>query len=233
MGRLRGLAVAHPRWGYRQIQRVLRREGHTASLNRVYRLYRAEGLAMKRRRPKRVRRGERCPLPQVTGPGQRWSMDFVHDQLDSGRRIRLLNIVDDFTRECVHSHAAHSISGHDVARVLDGLSRTRGLPKVITCDNGTEFTSKALAAWRARHDVRLNFIEPGKPMQNAFVESFNGRMRDDFLNQNIFFSVDDLRGQLIVWRRHYNEWRPHSALKGMTPAEFASHHVQTMAQAAA
>jgi putative transposase len=221
VARLRALAYARPRFGYRRLAVLLRQEGHEVGIKRVYRLYQREGLAMKRRKPKRVRRGERMPLPQATGPNQRWSMDFVHDQLANGRRLRMLNIVDDFTRECVAIEVDVSLSGVRVARVLDHLAGTRGLPKVITCDNGTEFTSKALQAWAQRHDVRLNFIDPGKPMQNAFVESFNGRLRDECLNQNIFFSLRHARSCLANWRNDYNTQRPHSALGNISPAAFA------------
>jgi putative transposase len=148
-------------------------------------------------------------------------MDFVHDQLADGRRMRMLNIVDDFTRECVAIEVDTSLSGARVAAVLDRLAKTRGLPKVITCDNGTEFTSKAMRKWRQRHDVRMNFIDPGKPMQNAFVESFNGRLRDECLNQNLFFGIRDARHRLADWSDDYNTARPHSALGNIAPRVFA------------
>lgn len=229
VSRLRALAYARPRFGYRRLFHLLRREGHSTGIKKVYRLYQAEGLAMKRRRPKRTRRGERMPMPQATGPNQRWSMDFVSDQLANGNRIRMLNIVDDFTRECVVIEVDTSLSGHRVARVLDRLAHSRGLPKVITCDNGTEFTSKAMQLWQQRHGVRLNFIEPGKPIQNAFVESFNGRLRDEFLNQNLFFTMRDVRVGAADWGDDYNINRPHSGLGNQTPREFALTFKQKLA----
>ncbi|PRD17829.1 UNVERIFIED_CONTAM: Insertion element IS476 uncharacterized protein, partial [Trichonephila clavipes] len=187
------VAYEHPRYGYRRVWDLLREENQALGLRRVYRLYRLQGLTMKRRRPKRARRGERIAMPAATAANHRWSMDFIHDQLEDGRSFRVLNIIDDFTREAVACVVDTSISGRRVARHLDKLAVSRGLPKVITCDNGTEITSHAMQAWASRHDVRLNFSIPGKPTQNAFVESFNGRMRDEFLNQHLFFGLHDAR----------------------------------------
>jgi putative transposase len=219
--RLRALAYERPRFGYRRLFSLLAREGCAVGIKKVYRTYREQGLSLRRRRPKRVRRGERRALPQATGPNERWSMDFVHDQLADGRSIRMLNIMDDFTRECVAIEIDSSLSGQRVARVLDNLVSTRGLPKVITCDNGTEFTSKAMQRWQARHDVRLNFIEPGKPMQNGYVESFNGRLRDECLNQNLFFGLRHARVCIGEWQKDYNTQRPHGSLGHKAPAVFA------------
>ena len=176
---------------------------------------------MKRRRPKRVRGGERAHMPAATAPDHRWSMDFIHDQLVDGRCFRVLNIIDDFTREAVAVEVDTSLSGVRVTRVLDRLATTRGLPKVLTCDNRTEFTSRAMQAWAVRHSVCLNFTTPGKPTQNAFVESFNGRMRDEFLNQNLFYGLRDAQCSTERWRNYYNEHHPHSSLKNMSPTTFA------------
>ncbi|RYE94239.1 MAG: IS3 family transposase, partial [Oxalobacteraceae bacterium] len=190
---IRDLACHAPRSGYRRIWDALRLGLPRLGLRRVYRLYRLEGLTMQRRRPKRARRGQRALMPAATAPNHRWSMDFIHDQLVDGRCFRVLNIIDDFTREAVAMEVDTSLSGRRVVRVLDSLARFRGLPKVITCDNGAEFTSKILQAWAIRYDVRLNFTTPGCRTQNAFVESFNGRMRDEHLNQTLFFGLDDAR----------------------------------------
>ena len=176
---------------------------------------------MRRRRPKRARRGECVAMPAATAPNHRWSMDFIHDQLADGRCFRALNIIDDFTREVVAIEVDTSLSGRRVARVLDWLATTRGLPKVITCDNGTEFTSKAMQAWSIRHDARLNFITPGCPTQNAFIESFNVRMRDEHLNQNLFFGLRDAQCSTERWRQFYNNERPHSSIGRIPPSIFA------------
>lgn len=222
-----------PRHGYRRVWDALRIVHPGLGLRRTYRLYRLEGLAMRRRRPKRARRGERIAMPAANGPNDRWSMDFVHDQLVDGRCFRVLNIIDDFTREAVACELDTSLSGVRVARVLDRLSATRGLPKVITCDNGTEFTSKALQAWASRHDVRLNFTTPGSPTQNAFVESFNGRMRDEHLNQNLFHGLDDARRTTERWRSFYNHQRAHSSLGRVPPSVFALTFLRQRGQKAA
>lgn len=219
--RIRNAAYSKPRDGYRRVWHTLRKEMPSLGLRRLYRLYRAEGLTMKRRRPKRARRGERIQMPGATAPNHRWSMDFIHDQLVDGRCFRVLNIIDDFTREAVAVEVDTSLSGVRVARVLDRLATTRGLPKVLTCDNGSEFTSRAMQAWALRHNVRLNFTTPGRPTQNAFVESFNGRMRDEFLKQNLFYGLRDAQYSAERWRNDYNEHRPHSSLKNMSPVAFA------------
>jgi putative transposase len=160
---------------------------------------------MKCRRPKRSRRGERAQMPAATGPDHRWSMDFIYDQLVDGRCFRVLNIIDDFPHEAVAVEIDMSLSGVRFTRVLDRLATTRALPKVLTCDNGSEFTSRAMQAWAGRHNVRFNFTTPGKLTQNAFVESFNGRMRDEFLNQNLFYGLRDAQCSTEKWRNYYNE----------------------------
>lgn len=176
------------------------------------------------KKTKRARRGERVAMPAATAAtaaNHRWSMDFVHDQLADGRCFRVLNILDDFTCEAVVCELGTSLSGRRVVRVLDSLTTTRGSSKVITCDSGTEFTSKALQAWACRHDVRLDFTTPGCPTQNTFVESFNGRMRGEHLNQNLFFGLSDARISTEKWRCFYNHQRPHSSLGRMPPTTFA------------
>ena len=218
---IRDLAYQAPRDGYRRIWDTLRLSFAGIGLRRVYRLYRLEGLTMRRRRPKRARRGQRAVMPAATAPNHRWSMDFIHDQLVDGRCFRVLNIIDDFTREAVATEVDTSLSGRRVVRVLDSLAQSRGLPKIITCDNGSEFTSKIVQAWAIRHDVRLNFTTPGSPTQKAFVESFNGRMRDEHLNQTLFFGLDDARASTEKWRHFYNYRRPHSSLGRIPPAAFA------------
>jgi putative transposase len=185
-GRIRTAAYLKPRDGYRRVWHTLRKDMPGLGLRRVYRLFRAEGLTMKRRRPKRARRGERAQLSPATAPDHRWSVDFIHDQLVDCRYFRVLNIIDDFKRETVAVEVDTSPLGVRVTRVLGRLATVRGLPKVLTCDSGGEFKSRAMQGWATRHGVRLNFTTSGKPTQNAFVEPFNGRMEDEFLNQTPF-----------------------------------------------
>lgn len=218
--RLCALAQERPRWGYRRLLVLLRREGEAANWKRVYRLYRAAGLAVGRRRRKRVTRRPQ-PRPTPARPNERWSMDFILDALADGRRFRSLCIVDDFTRECAAIVVDRSLPGARVIQVLEQLAATRSLPTWIVCDNGPEFSSQALDAWAYARGIALQFIEPGKPVQNAVVESFHGRLRDECLNQHWFTSLDDARRTIETWRRDYNEIRPHSGLGGRTPCEFA------------
>jgi len=185
---------------------------------RTERIYRASGLQVPRRRRKRLKRPVRT-LPPAAHLNARWSMDFVHDQLACGRRFRILNIVDDYSRECVAQLVDTSISGVRVVRLLDQLAETRGLPLTLVMDNGTEFTSKGMFFWARERDVDLHSIQPGKPTQNAFVESFNGKFRDYCLDLNWFSSLDDARRQIEQGRDHYNRVRPHSPI-GMTPEAY-------------
>lgn len=218
--RLKVLATLYPRYGYLMLHALLRREGLVLNRKRTYRLYIELGLQVRtRRRKKRVRTRLVMALP--IHPNERWSLDFVSDQLACGRRFRVLNVVDDFTRECVGQLADLSISGTRMARFLDELAGTRGLPKSIVCDNGTEMTSKAMFFWSQQTGVQLNFIQPGKPTQNAFVESFNGKFRDSCLNQHWFRNLSQARRIIDEWRVHYNEVRPHSSLNYQPPAVFA------------
>lgn len=215
---LKELAERYPRYGYPTLHDMLRAKGLVLNSKRTYRIYREEGLQVRTKRRKKLNR-PRVPMPLPEGPNQRWSMDFVSDQLANGRRFRVLNVVDDFTRECVLQVTDFSISGHRVARELDRIDRT--LPGTIVCDNGPEFTSKAMFFWARRTETRLHFIQPGKPTQNAFVESFNGKFRDYCLNLHWFASIDDARSTIGFWRHHYNHVRPHRSLGRKPPAIFA------------
>lgn len=220
--RLKELAYEHRRFGYRRLHVLLQREGIEVNHKRVYRLYKEEGLEVRQRKKKRVSRREREPLTEPDKPNQRWSMDFMADQLADGRRFRTLNIVDDSTRECLGIRVARSIPGEHVAEALDRVLRDRGKPDSIVVDNGPEFTSRALDAWAYEKDITLDFIQPGKPIQNAFVESFNGKFRDECLNEHWFLGIKDARKIIDDWRRAYNQQRPHSSLDYATPAEHAA-----------
>jgi len=219
--RIREITADRISYGYRRVQVLLRREGWQVNLKRVYRLYRDEGLGLRRRRPRRrcsaVQRGGR---PGATRPNECWSMDFMHDALSDGRGLRVLTIVDTHTRECLALEAAPGFRGHDVARVLTRLGWERGLPAMIACDNGTEFTSKALDQWAYTQHVKLDFSRPGKPTDNAFIESFNASVRRECLTQHYFIDLADARSKLRAWKDDYNNVRPHSTLGNQTPAQF-------------
>jgi putative transposase len=196
---LRDLANERKRFGYRRLFVLLRQEGEPSGINRIYRLYREEGLTVRKRRARRRAMGSRAPILVESKPNARWSMDFVHDQLACGRRLRILNIVDDVTRECLAAIPDTSISGRRVARELTALIKRRGKPGMIVSDNGTEFTSNAMFAWAQDNRVAWHFIAPGKPMQNGFCESFNGRMRDELLNESLFLGLDHARTKITNW----------------------------------
>src|SRR5690348_8090590 len=219
--RLKELAAQRMRFGYRRLTAMLERDGMSANHKRVYRLYREEGLAMRIRQRRRIRWNGAVVKPAASQPNERWSMDFVSDCVSSGKVIRMLTIVDDCTRECPVIEVDTSLGGLRVRRVLDRMASERGLPEAIVVDNGPEFRGRALAAWSEERDVRLEFIQPGKPVQNAYVESFNGRLRDECLNANWFTSLSDARRKIETWRQDYNEERPHSSLDYLPPAEFA------------
>lgn len=222
-GRLRELANERRRFGYRRLFILLRRESEpSGSINRIYRLYREEGLTVRKRRSRRRAVGTRAPILVEAKPNARWSLDFVHDQFACGRRFRVLNIVDDVTRECLAAIADTSISGRRVARELTELIGRRDKPGMIVSDHGTEFTSNAILAWSQDHIVDWHYIEKGKPMQNGYIESFNGRMRDELLNESLFFGLDHARSALVEWVKDYNTTRPHSSLGYRTPATFAA-----------
>jgi len=209
------------RFGYRRLTAMLVREGITANHKRVYRLYREEGLAMRIRARRRIRWHGPVISPAASSPNERWSMDFLSDCVSSGRVIRMLTVVDDCTRECPAIEVDTSLGGVRVRRVLDRIASERGLPEAIVLDNGPEFRGRALAAWSEERRVRLEFIQPGKPVQNAYAESFNGRLRDECLNANWFTSLSDARRKIESWRQDYNQERPHSSLNYLPPAEFA------------
>lgn len=197
-------------------------DGFQVNHKRIYRLYRLEDLSVRRKlRKKMARNAPRTVLPPPSRPKQRWSMDFVSDALENGRRFRTLNIVDDFTRENLAILVETSISGARVARLLDELVAARGKPELIITDNGPEFAGKAMDVWSSRAGVKHHFIRPGKPVENAYIESFKGRFRDECLNTNWFRSLDDARNEIESWRIDYNHVRPHSSLEGATPIEFA------------
>jgi putative transposase len=220
--RLRGLAQERRRFGYRRLFILLRRDGEPSGITRIYRLYREEGLTVRKRRTRRKAIGMRAPILVEARPNARWSLDFVHDQLDNGRRFRVLNIVDDVTRECLASVPDTSISGVRVARELTTLLARRGKPEMIVSDNGTELTSNAVLKWAQDHGLQWHYIAPGRPMQNGFVESFNGRMRDELLNETVFTSMAQARAVIAAWVADYNTARPHSALGYQTPAAHAA-----------
>lgn len=219
--RLRFYASKRPRFGYRRLHVLLRREGWHDNHKRVYRLYRAEGLAVRQKTRRKLTVQQRFQKPEVSGPNQRWSMDFMSDQLASGQGFRLFNVVDDFTREAVVMHAGTSITGVEVVRLLQRAVEQRGRPDAILTDNGPEFTSKTVDQWVHEQGIVHLFIPPGKPVENAQIESFNGRVRDECLNLHWFTSLNQARLVIAVWQDDYNTVRPHSSLKGETPNEFA------------
>jgi putative transposase len=225
--RLRELANERRRFGYRRLFVLLRREGEASGINRVHRLYREECLSVRKRRVRRRAIGTRAPIVVEAKANARWSLDFVHDQLANGRRFRVLNIVDDVTRECLAAIPDTSISGRRVARELTALVARRGKPGLIVSDNGTEFTSNAMFAWTKDHKIEWHFISPGKPMQNGFCESFNGRMRDELLNESLFLGLDHVKARISAWIDDYNQRRPHSALGYQTPAAYAANLAAT------
>ena len=219
--RLRELALQRPRFGSPRLTVLLRREFGAINHKRVERIYQEEKLQVPVRRKRYRRRTIRSvPLLVPTRPNERWSMDLMSDSLADGRRFRILNIVDDFSRECVAIEVDTSLPGARVIRVLDRLAETKGLPKKVVMDNGPEFTSKTMFLWSEDRNVGLHFIEPGKPSQNPFVESFNGKFRDECLNENWFYGLEDARKKIETWRVDYNTQRPHRSLRQLTPFEY-------------
>jgi putative transposase len=219
------LAATYVRYGYRRLTVLLRRAGWEVNAKRIYRLYSEEGLSVRTKLRKKIARRQRVPVPAATRPNQCWSMDFMSDRLADGRPFRILTMVDQFTRECVGLEADRSMSGPKVVEALNrACQEYGGRPESITCDNGSEFAGRVLEAWAMEQGVQLIFIRPGRPMENGFIESFNGRLRDECLNVEWFTALEDARRQLATWRYHYNHERPHSALKDQTPASVAAEH---------
>jgi putative transposase len=219
--RIRELAGSRVRYGYRRLTVLLRREGWHVNAKRVYRLYREEALQVQTAKRRKRAAHTRVPLPQAVRPNQRWSMDFVSDRLADGRWFRILTVVDQHTRECLCTYADRSQTGEKVVVHMKRLVALRGAPESITCDNGGEFAGQAMDVWAHQAEVKLDFIRPGRPVQNGYIESFNGRLRDECLNGEVFFDLTDARKKLECWRHDYNHKRPHSGLADRTPEEFA------------
>ena len=220
--RLRDIAAVRRRFGYRRLHILLRREGLLLNHKKLRRLYAEERLQVRRRGGRKRALGTRAPLALPQGPNQRWSLDFVHDQLSDGRRFRILAVVDDFTRECLTLVADTSLSGLRVGRELDAIVARRGKPTACVSDNGNELTSMAILRWSQETGVEWHYIAPGKPQQNAFIESFNGRLRDELLNETLFSSLAHARAALAEWRLDYNTVRPHSSLGNLSPVDYAT-----------
>jgi putative transposase len=220
--RLKELAAVRVRYGNRRLHILLRREGWQVSSKRVYRLYCEEKMSLRTKTPRRrVSCRKRVGRPEATRINDCWPMDFMADELFDGRHIRLLTIVDHFTRESLAIVVGQRLGDHEVVEALTRIGMNRRLPKTIRVDNGTEFTSKILDQWAYINQVTLDFSRPGKPMDNAFIESFNGRVRAECLNENWFLSLDDAKTKVEDWRQDYNNHRPHSALGNLAPREFA------------
>lgn len=225
--RMKELAALKCRWGCPLLHDTLKREGLVINHKRTERIYGEEGLSLRRKRRKKLPAVQRVPLAPASGPNERWSMDFIHDQLSGGRRFRCLTLIDDFTRQCLAIEVDTSLGGDRVVQVLQRLAREIGLPKSITTDNGPEFTGRALHLWAQANGAHLNHIQPGKPTQNAFIESFNGTFRDDCLNQHWFDTI--AQAQLLIehWRKNdYNQFRSHSSIGRIPPDVFAARYKQ-------
>lgn len=218
--RLRELAAQRRRFGYRRLGWLLEREGHVLNRKKLYRLYREEKLMVRRRGRRKRAIGTRAPMTLPNAINQRWSLDFVSDALGDGRRFRILCVVDNFSRECLAAVVDTSLGGVRVVRELERLVTERGTPGVIVSDNGTELTSCAVLRW-ATGRLDWHYIEPGKPVQNAFIESFNSRLRDECLNEHVFLTLAEARATIDAWRQDYNHLRPHGSLGALTPTEFA------------
>jgi putative transposase len=220
--RLKELAEQRRRFGCHRLHVILKREGLVINHKRTERIYMEEGLSLRLKKRKKKVAMARVRLPEPERVNQRWSMDFVSDSLVTGRRFRALTILDDFSRECLAIEVDTSIGGARVVNVLERLAEIRGLPEVITLDNGPEFAGKAMDEWAYNRGVKLNFIRPGKPVENAYIESFNGKLRDECLNQNWFITLRHGRETIETWRIDYNEFRPHSSLGDLSPLEYVN-----------
>ena len=227
--RIKEITATRVHYGYRRVHVLLRLEGWKDNHKRVYRLYSNEGLSLRHKRPQRNKAARlRQPKQLVHSMNEIWSMDFVADALFDGRRIRALTIVDNYTRECLAIEVGQRLTGDDVAATLNRIKNERGLPQTIKVDNGSEFISKVMDRWAYEHSVELDFSRPGRPIDNAKIESFNGRLREECLNAHWFLSLEDARRKIEAWRAFYNEVRPHTALKWLTPAEFARRSAEPM-----
>lgn len=231
--RLRELAAIRRRFGYRRLHVLLRQEGTLMNHKRLRRLYREERLQVRRRGGRKRALGTRAPMTMPQAPNQRWSLDFLSDSFTDGRRFRILAVVDDFTRECLCLVADTSLSGARVARELDLVIAERGKPFTCVSDNGTELTSMAILRWSQEREIEWHYTAPGKPTQNAFIESFNGRLRDELLNEVLFTSLDSSRQALRAWKEDYNTVRPHSAIGNIAPAVYAAISTSVMQRAEA
>lgn len=220
--RMKEIASSRVRFGFQRIWIVLRREGWNVNRKRVYRLYKEAEMQLTKKKKKKRASHQRSPVDYAIRENQKWSMDFVTDRLENGRYFRILTVVDQYTRECLALYPQKSLRGSDVAKCLGGVVRKRGeSPDQITVDNGSEFYSEAMDRWAYSNEVNLDFISPGKPVENCFIESFNGRLRDECLNVHLFFSMDDAKDKLEKWREDYNFKRPHGSLGHLTPSEYA------------
>jgi len=224
---IKEIANTRVHYGYRRVHVMLKREGWQDNVKRVYRLYQEQGLSLRMKRPKRNKSARlRQPKHVVTAMNQIWSMDFVADALFDGRKLRALTVVDNYTRESLAIDVGQSLKGDDVVATLNRIAATRGLPATIKVDNGSEFISKVMDRWAYERGVELDFSRPGKPTDNAKIESFNGRLRQECLNLHWFLSLDDAKEKIEAWRQYYNETRPHSALQWESPAHFARQALQ-------
>lgn len=223
--RLRTLAADRRRFGYRRLHILLKREGVVVNHKKLFRIYRQERLTVRKRGGRKRAIGTRAPMTMPSARNVRWSLDFVSDALGDGRRFRILAVIDDYTRECIALVADTSLSGARVARELDALVMLRGRPTTIVSDNGTELTSHAMLRWQLETGIAWHYIQPGKPQQNGFIESFNGRLRDELLNETLFGSLAQARRIIEYWRIDYNGHRPHTSLNGLTPNEYATRSI--------
>jgi putative transposase len=228
---MKELAESRPRYGYLRLHALLRREGFLVNKKKVRRIYREEGLFLRTKKARRRRTVSvlRVPPPKPTRLNEVWTMDFVHDELTGGRKIRTLTLVDKLSRESLAIEVDYRLTSHHVVQVLDRLKSERGLPEIICVDNGTEFTSRALDYWAYLRGVKIHFIRPGKPTENGHIESFNGKFRDECLNANAFFTLSQAQSTIEAWRIDYNNYRPHSSLGNLTPREFARRKMQPRA----
>jgi putative transposase len=226
--RLREMAAARVRFGYRRLTVLLRREGWHVNVKRIYRLYTDEGLTVRTKHRTKAAGRARVLQATATAPNERWSMDFMSERVANGRWFRILTVIDQFTRECLCLLADQSLTGSTVAQALEPLVAQRGTPRAITVDNGSKFASRVLDAWAYRHGIQLDFIRPGKPVENGFIESFNGRLRDECLNVDVFFTLEGIRQKLSCWQEDYNRLRPRSSLQDQVPATFAANWLATV-----